>query len=59
MEPSKNPTVCSQEAERTEWLKNFDAPPEPLSAEEKSTFLKGRCWGVGFRVYGVEGLGGF
>ncbi|OLQ14515.1 Bifunctional purine biosynthesis protein PURH [Symbiodinium microadriaticum] len=30
-----------EEAERTEWLKNFDAPPEPLSAEEKSTFLKG------------------
>eukprot|EP00439_Symbiodinium_sp_Y106_P034841 s575_g4.t1 len=30
-----------KEAERTEWLKNFDAPPEPLSAEEKSTFLKG------------------
>lgn len=28
-------------AEKTEWLKNFDAAPEPLTAEEKSSFLKG------------------
>lgn len=30
-----------EEAEKTEWLKNFDAPPEALTTEEKSAFLKG------------------
>eukprot|EP00933_Yihiella_yeosuensis_P036828 TRINITY_DN30644_c0_g1_i1.p1 TRINITY_DN30644_c0_g1~~TRINITY_DN30644_c0_g1_i1.p1 ORF type:complete len:613 (-),score=175.43 TRINITY_DN30644_c0_g1_i1:74-1912(-) len=28
-------------AERTQWLKNFDAAPPELTAEEKSSFLKG------------------
>lgn len=30
-----------EEAERTQWLKNFDTAPEALTAEEKSSFLKG------------------
>ncbi|CAK9015745.1 unnamed protein product [Durusdinium trenchii] len=30
-----------EDAEKTEWLKNFNSPPEPLTAEDKSTFLKG------------------
>jgi len=30
-----------EEAEKTQWLNNFNAAPEPLTAEEKSTFLKG------------------
>ena len=35
-----------QEAEKTEWLKNFDAAPEPLTADEKSSFLKGQLHAV-------------
>lgn len=30
-----------EQAEKTEWLKSFDTAPEPLSTEEKSSFLKG------------------
>jgi len=30
-----------EDAERTMWLKNFDMAPEPLTAEEKASFVKG------------------
>eukprot|EP00931_Biecheleriopsis_adriatica_P035649 TRINITY_DN2053_c0_g3_i2.p1 TRINITY_DN2053_c0_g3~~TRINITY_DN2053_c0_g3_i2.p1 ORF type:complete len:623 (-),score=174.72 TRINITY_DN2053_c0_g3_i2:64-1932(-) len=30
-----------EEAEKTQWLNNFNAAPEPLTAQEKSAFLKG------------------
>merc|ERR1719401_2534915 len=30
-----------EEAERVQWAKNFDSTPEPLTAEDKSSFLGG------------------